>query len=171
MPNPDKVRDVPSHTVKNYSKVIVYIDVIHVNGIMFLVGVSKHIGLIQCICIRKRTQEKFLHDILVMICEYQARGIFDVIIIGADKAFDTIESKLKDEPYSVTLTTCDANCHVEYVERMIRFVKEQIRALRLAMPYKIGHLFCHEQNRNFVNGNNYGYQKCIKVEYQIALPF
>ena len=40
MPNLDEVRDVPSH--------------INVNGIMFLVGVSKHISLIQCVCIRKK---------------------------------------------------------------------------------------------------------------------
>ena len=45
MPNPDEVRDVPQHIVKNYSKVSLYIDVMHVNGIMFLVGVSRHIDL------------------------------------------------------------------------------------------------------------------------------
>ena len=46
MPNPDEVRDVSQHIVKNYSKVSLYIDNMHVNGIMFLVGVSKYIGLI-----------------------------------------------------------------------------------------------------------------------------
>ena len=69
---------------------------------------------------------EFFHAILLMIHEYQAQGIFDVISIGADKAFDPVESKLKDEPYNITLTTCDANCHAECVERMIQFVKEQI---------------------------------------------
>ena len=54
MPNPDEVRDVPQHIVKNYSKVSLYIDVMQVNSIMFLVGVSKYIGLVQCVCIRKR---------------------------------------------------------------------------------------------------------------------
>ena len=54
MPNPDEVRDIPQHIVKNYSKVSLYIDVMHVNGIMFLLGISMHIGLIQCVCIRKK---------------------------------------------------------------------------------------------------------------------
>ena len=54
MPNPDKLRDIPQHIVKNYSKVRLYIDVMHVNGIIFLPGISKHIGLIQCVCIRKK---------------------------------------------------------------------------------------------------------------------
>ena len=71
-----------------------------------------------------------------MIREYRARGIFEVVSIGADKAFDAIESELKDEPYKVTLTPCDANRHVEFVERMIRFVKERIHTVRVAMPYK-----------------------------------
>ena len=32
--------------------------------------------------------------------------------------------------------TCDADRHVEVAERTIRFVKERIRTVRLAMPYK-----------------------------------
>ena len=71
-----------------------------------------------------------------MIREYCSRGIFDIVSIGTDKAFDAVESEIKYEPYNITLTTCDANRHVEYVERMIRFVKEQIRTVRIAMPYK-----------------------------------
>ena len=124
MPNPDEVRDVPQHIVKNYSKVSLYIDVMHVNGIMYLVGVSKHIGLVQCVCIRKKNCEKFLHAILLMIRKYRARGVFDVVSIGADKALDTVESEIKDKPYNVTLTTCDADRHVEFVKRIIRFVKK-----------------------------------------------
>ena len=136
MTNTDEVRDVPQHIVKNYSKVSLYIDVMHVNGIIFLVDVSRHIDLVQCVCIRKKNREKFLHSILPMIREYCSQGIFDVVSIGVDKAFDAIESEIKDEPYNVTLTTCDADRHVEYVERMIRFVKERIRIVRVTMPYK-----------------------------------
>ena len=135
MPNPDEVRDVPQHIVKNYSKISLYIDVIHVNGTMLLVGVSKHIGLVQCVCIRKKNREKFLHAILLMIRKCRSRGIFDVVSICADKAFNAVESEIKDKPYTVTLTTCDADRHMEYIERMIRFVKEQIRTVRIAMPY------------------------------------
>ena len=54
MSNPEEVRDVPQHIVENYSKVSLYIDVMHVNGIMFSVGVSRHIGFVQCVCIRKK---------------------------------------------------------------------------------------------------------------------
>ena len=124
MPNPDEVRDVPQHIVQNYSKVNLYIGVMHVSVIIFLVGVSKHIGFVQCVCIRKKNREKIIHAILLMIRESHSRGIFDVVSIGADKAYNAIESMIKDESYNVTLTTCDADRHVEFVERMIRFVKK-----------------------------------------------
>jgi hypothetical protein len=51
-------------------------------------------------------------------------------------AFESIKHELQDDPYHVTLSTCDADRHVETVERQIRFLKERIRAVRLMMPYK-----------------------------------
>ena len=101
----------------------------YVNGIMLLVGVSKHIVIIQYVCIREKSGEKRLHTIFIMIHKYQARGIFDVISIGNDKSFDPIESKFKDEPYNLKLTVCDANPQVEFIKRMILFVKERIQAV------------------------------------------
>ena len=59
IPNANEVRDIPSHIIKNYSKVNLYIDVMHVNGIMFLVVASRHIGLIQCVFIRKNIMRSF----------------------------------------------------------------------------------------------------------------
>ena len=71
-----------------------------------------------------------------MIREYRSRSVFNVVTIGADKAFDAVKSELEDAPYNVSLTTCDADRHVEVVERTIRFVKERIRTVLLGMPYK-----------------------------------
>ena len=55
----------------------------------------------------------------MMIPEYRAQDIFNAISIGVDKTFDSIKSKLEDEPYEVTLTACDTNCHIEVIKRMI----------------------------------------------------
>ena len=85
-------------------------------------------------CIRKKNQEKFLEAILVVIREYRSRSVFNVVTIGANKAFNAVKSELEVAPYNVSLTTCDADRHVEVVERMIRFVKERIQTVRLAMP-------------------------------------
>jgi hypothetical protein len=71
-----------------------------------------------------------------MIQAYRSRGVFTVVTIEADGAFDCIKHDLQDKPYQIALTTCDADRHVETVERQIRFLKERIRAVRLMMPYK-----------------------------------
>jgi hypothetical protein len=59
-----------------------------------------------------------------MIQSYRSKGIFTVVTIEADGAFDCIKHDLQDKPYQVVLTTCDADRH------------ERIRADRLMMPYK-----------------------------------
>jgi hypothetical protein len=71
-----------------------------------------------------------------MIQSYKSRSVFTVVTIEADGAFESIKHELQDDPYRIALTTCDADRHVETVERQIRFLKERIRAVRLMMPYK-----------------------------------
>ena len=46
VPDIDKVRYKPSHAVNNYSEVSLYNNAMHINFTMFLVSVSKYIGLI-----------------------------------------------------------------------------------------------------------------------------
>ena len=57
----------------------------HGNTIMFLVRASKHIGLIQYVCIYKKNREKFLETILLMLHTYRVRNLFTVTNIGTDK--------------------------------------------------------------------------------------
>lgn len=66
----------------------------------------------------------------------QKECLFHVINIGADKAFESIKSELKDETQQVILTTYNADYHVEVIEMMIRFIKEKFRVIHLAMLYK-----------------------------------
>jgi hypothetical protein len=108
----------------------------HVNGIKFLISYSKHIGLLQTYCVRKNNRESILECILKMMQTYKSRSVFTVVTIEADGAFESIKHELQDDPYNVTLSTCDADRHVETVERQIRFLKERIRAVRTMMPYK-----------------------------------
>ena len=72
-----------------------------------------------------------------MILEYRVRCMFKVINISADKVFESIRSELEDKPYQVILTTCDTKNHIEVIERMIKFVKERIYVIQLAMPFKM----------------------------------
>jgi hypothetical protein len=136
MPRADDITDIPSNIIKEYSSVHLSIDIMHVNGIKFLISHSKHIGLLQTYCVRKNNREAILSCILKMIQTYKSRSVFTVVSIEADGAFESIKHELQDKPYNVALTTCDADRHVETVERQIRFLKERIRAVRVIMPYK-----------------------------------
>jgi hypothetical protein len=136
MPREDEISDLPPNIIKEYTDVHLSIDVMHVNGIRFLISYSKHIGLLQTYCVRKNNRETILDCISMMMKTYRSRNIFRVVTIEADGAFDSIRHELQDEPYQVALSICDADRHVEIVERQIRFLKERIRAVRLMMPYK-----------------------------------
>jgi hypothetical protein len=97
------------------------IDVMHVNSIKFLMSHSKHISLIQTYFVRKNNREAILECILKMIQIYKSRSVFTVVTIEADGAFESIKHELQDDPYHVTLSTCDADRHVKTVERQIDF--------------------------------------------------
>ena len=136
MPREDESKDIPPYIAKEYHDVHLSIDVMHVNGITFLISFSKHIGLIQSYCIRKSNKQKYLDGILAMLIMYRSRQPLQVTTMEADGAFEAIRQDLQDKPYEIALTTCDADRHVEIIERQIRFVKERIRSVRMMLPYK-----------------------------------
>ena len=136
LPKEDEMRDLPDSICEDYSQIHLGVDVFHVNGIMFMIGISRHIGLIQCICIRKKTQTNYLDAFGQMLRTYKLRGIFQVCSLTADGAFKCLQSELENEPYQVPTHFCDARKHVDFVERTNRFVKERIRCVRLRMPFK-----------------------------------
>jgi hypothetical protein len=105
MPREDDVSDIPSNILKEYSKVHLSIDVMHVNGIKFLISHSKHIGLLQTYCVRKNNREAILECVLKMIQTYKSRSVFAVVTIEADGAFESIKHELQDAPYHITLST------------------------------------------------------------------
>jgi hypothetical protein len=135
MPREDEINDIPPYISKEYCDVHLSIDVMFVNGITFLISFSKHICLIQAYVIRKNNKQKYLDGILAMLRMYRSRHPIRVVSIEADGAFESVRQELQDEPYQVSLTTCDADRHVETIERQIRFVKERIRSVRMMLPY------------------------------------
>ena len=75
--------------------------------------------------------------IMIIIKEYRTQGIFNVISIGTNKVLELIKTEPEDKSYQVVLTTCDANRYVKVIEIMVKFVKERIRVVWLAMTYNI----------------------------------
>ena len=49
--------------------------------------------------------------------------------------FELCRTDLKED--SITLYCCNANAHVQFIERGIRFIKERIRCVRSMIPKEI----------------------------------
>ena len=82
----------------------------------FLLSIPKHIKFIQILCLRKLKKENYLETIQKMRSGYKLRG-FHVRCIFADGPFECLRHDLEREPYQIPLTTCNANQHVDFVER------------------------------------------------------
>jgi hypothetical protein len=67
MSREDAISDRPPSIIKEYSEVHLSIDIMHVNGIKFLLSYSKHIGLLQSYCVRKNNRTSILECILKMV--------------------------------------------------------------------------------------------------------
>jgi hypothetical protein len=121
MPREDQIIGVSPSIIEHYSEVTVGIDVIHVNGVAFLINISKHIKFIQCICIRNKSDNMFVVAIRKMDNVYKLRG-FKIKTLYADRAFEHCKNELAEMKIDAIL--CDKNAHVHFTERCIRFTKE-----------------------------------------------
>ena len=97
------------------------IDVMHINKRPFILSVSKQIKYFQCMGTRNKTVKTFMNTIGKMKSDYQLRG-FKVKMIYVDRAFESCRTELSEQ--GIHLLCCDSKAHVHFVERGIRFVKE-----------------------------------------------
>ena len=64
-----------------------------------------------------------------MICWFVLRTIY------ADRAFESCKSELNEQ--GITLSCCDTNSHMLFIERTIRFVKKRVRCVQSMLPKRI----------------------------------
>ena len=128
------ITHVPPTILERYGDVTLGVDVLHINGKLFMIGISKHIKYYQCVAIRNKSAKTFFKTIKMFKSDYTLRG-FNIVMVYADRAFVSCRTELKEE--GITLNCCDANAHVQFVERGIRFIKERIRCVRSMMPKQV----------------------------------
>ena len=133
MPREDQILGVPPSILKHYGEVTVGIDVMHINGVAFLINISKHIKFIQCICIRNKSDVMYVAAVKKMDNIYKLRG-FKITTMYADRAFEHCLDALAT--LGITLICCDKNSHVHFIKRCIRFAKERVRGVRSMLPFK-----------------------------------
>ena len=129
----DEERELPEQIMEKFKSITLFVDVMHVNGIAFLISKSAHIGHHIAVPIIHKDAEHFVKAIDEMQTEYSTRGGVVKHVIG-DGAFKCIKANLSKR--EIKFTPCIAKKHVPQAERCIRDIKNRIRFARMRMPYK-----------------------------------
>ena len=129
------ITSIPKQLLKEYKNIMLCIDVMFVNGIKFLLTVSRHIDFVTAQYVLSKKYSGYIKPI-EMVCNMYATKGFMVTVILADPEFNHLEDYLNrsgrrigyiaPNGHSVepTVNTTAENEHVDEAERKIRTVKE-----------------------------------------------
>ena len=123
--------EIPKPIVDDHEKVTLATDFFFVQGLPFLHTISRKIKFRTVTPVKNQTKAVMLQGTRTVLDVYQGRG-FNIVDIHADMDFECI----KDE---VRLTRMNLNAHDDHVgeiERLIRTIKERVRADVHSMPFK-----------------------------------
>ena len=98
----DEERELPEQIMEKFKSITLFVDVMHVNGIAFLISKSAHIGHHIGVPIIHKDAEHFVKAIDEMRTEYSTRG--------GDGAFKCIKADLSKR--KIKFTSCIAKKHV-----------------------------------------------------------
>ena len=127
---PVKVK-IPLSLRDKYKSVRLYMDVMYTNGLSFLHTISGKIEFRTISYLMSETKESLAQSIFDVIKLYR-RGGFKICFIDADGKF----TKVKDCFEETEVEIIDPLNHVNIVERSIRTVKEGVRCIVAALPFR-----------------------------------
>jgi hypothetical protein len=117
--------DIPTQILSRYREVTLACDVMYVNGIPFLVSISRHIKF--------RTAAQLLASIKLVTQTYATRG-FLVTRMMVDGQFEPLCGELAGLGIAVNCVSRDE--HVPEIERHIRTLKERTRCIHNQLPFE-----------------------------------
>lgn len=121
---------IPKDIIAMNADVTLVADVMFVNGIAFLVTLSRRINLITIEHAPTRTATQ-LSNLLQRVVQVYLRAGFHPRTIMMDMEFD----KVKDKMPSLVVNTTAAREHVAEIERKIRVIKERARGIVNTLPF------------------------------------
>jgi Reverse transcriptase (RNA-dependent DNA polymerase)/Zinc knuckle len=126
------VTDVPCSIYERYKDVTVCADIMKVNGIPFLVSISRGIrfGTVEMV---ERKSAKVVLKAIQQIKQIYAKRGFNLHTLVMDGEFECLRPSLA--AMSVTLNITSRDEHVPEAERRIRVIKERVRAIWNTLPF------------------------------------
>ena len=117
-----------------YQDVTLGMDVMHVNGVGFLVTVSRNIKFGTIDVISSTQDSEIVQSIKKVVSTYRRGGLRPKIIL-ADGAFDTTEINNALGLLGIKLNPTSREEHVGDIERYIRTIKERMRCVYNTLPF------------------------------------
>ena len=115
---------------------ILYIDLAHIQGVPFMVSVSKGYNLLVVNHLRNRTRGVIEESLTNIVnCYKKHNVIITTILCDGESAVTALKTFL--EGRMIDLQTCSRNEHIARVERNIRLIKERVRSFLTVLPYKL----------------------------------
>lgn len=126
--------EIPRDFMNLHKNITLTADVFFVNGIPFLLTLSRQVRFITVQHVPHRSAGELANSIKLTLQKYGAAG-FLVPIVLMDGEFDKVCDKL---PNTVVNTTA-AREHVMEIERMIQTVKVKVRGIKNTLPWRLRH--------------------------------
>ncbi len=125
--------EVPKSLWMKHQGVELCADLMFVQGVIFLVTVSKHIKFVTVRCIPSKTIEELCKKAFDDTFRVHNHCDFRIDVVHADQEFKKIENELLLN--DIELNEANAQEHVPEIERTIRTEKERIRCQVHRMPF------------------------------------
>ena len=117
---------IPEQLINAHQGIILYADIFYINGIAFLLTISKAIQYLTIIYMKNREKKTLMKSVDEAFALYNNAG-FVIKSFHADNEFECIKPEL--EANDIDVNICAADEHVPQAERAIRLVKERFRCL------------------------------------------
>ena len=126
--------EIPRELISAHQGIILFADVMFIDGVPMMVTLSKNVRLITITYIPLRDKDTLLWALDDVFRKYNMSG-FEIKEFHADPEFQCVTKELEDN--GITCNICAAEEHVPDIERIIRVIKERYRAMYHAAPFSM----------------------------------
>ena len=125
---------MPIDLTRHKERVVLSADIMFLDGIPFLIAISRDIKLITCFVLDDRSAPTLLVALRKMIVSYAESGFkVRTLLTDGERGFVALGDSLRE--IGVELNLSSKNDHAPEAERAIRLIKERFRATVNMLPY------------------------------------
>jgi hypothetical protein len=128
-----EITPIPPDIKSKYRSITLCGDIIFINGIRFLITISRHIRFATGIQLPDAKIETLFSSIQAVNSIYRKRG-FEVNALHMDGQFEPLRAKTAE--MGITLDVVSNDVHVPEIERFNRVLKERVRSSKATTPFK-----------------------------------